>query len=71
MGDMSSKKVNGKYYEFCCNRVFVKRVEELIRGVGEDGASCLRGMLSRGSSNEMFELYVTSGCAVDIFEVNI
>ena len=49
--------------------------------LGEDGASCLRGMLSHGSSSEMFELYsvvmlidsayVTSGYVVDIFEVNI
>src|SRR6218665_590647 len=48
---------------------------------GEGGASCLRGMLSHDSFSEMFELYgvvmlidsayVTSGCVVDIFEVNI
>src|SRR6218665_915160 len=48
---------------------------------GEVGASCLRGMLSHDSFSEMFELYgvvmlidsayVTSGCVVDIFEVNI
>src|SRR6218665_3753742 len=45
------------------------------------GICCLKGMLSHGSSSEMFELYgvvmlidsayVTSGCVVDIFEVNI
>jgi len=49
--------------------------------IGEDGACCLRGMLSHGSSSKMFELYglimpidsayVTSNCVVDIFEVNI
>src|SRR6218665_967006 len=74
----------GSLIEDLCRRRNVRRrivVEPCFIHVGEDGASCLRGMLSHGSSSEMFEFYgvvmlidsayVTPSCGVDIFEVNI